>query len=127
MKLALDTNRYVDLMLPISEVVQKVEAATEVILPFAVLAELSAGFINGTRRAHNERILSAFLARPFVHPLYPDERTVAAYAAISAELHLRGRMIPQNDIWIAALCVQHGLTLYTRDRHFDQLPQLAKA
>jgi predicted nucleic acid-binding protein len=34
--------------------------------------------------------------------------------------------IPTNDIWIAALVVQHDLALFARDQHFDHLPQLEK-
>lgn len=41
-----------------------------------------------------------------------------------AELRTQGTPIPTNDLWIAALVVEHGLTLYTRDRHFEHLPQL---
>src|SRR5438046_738565 len=111
-------------MMSVPEVVRRVESVAEVILPFAVLAELKAGFIHGTRRAHNEQILSKFLARPVVRSVYPDETTVTEYAVLSADLRRRGKSIPHNDLWIAALCVQHGLTLYSRDGHFDYLPQV---
>ena len=33
---------------------------------------------------------------------------------------------PINDVWIAALVLQNGLTLYARDAHFDHLPQLMR-
>jgi tRNA(fMet)-specific endonuclease VapC len=125
-RLTLDTNRYVDLMLPTPEVVQTVENAGEIVMPFAVLAELAAGFIHGTRRSHNEQILGKFLQRPSVRALYPDEGTVAQFGLLSADLRRRGKTIPHNDLWIAALCVQHGLTLYSRDAHFDYLPQVAR-
>jgi len=29
-------------------------------------------------------------------------------------------------LWIAALTLQHNLSLYARDRHFDHLPQLRR-
>ena len=35
--------------------------------------------------------------------------------------------LPENDIWIAAICLQHGLTLLTLDRHFDRIEGLALA
>jgi tRNA(fMet)-specific endonuclease VapC len=38
-----------------------------------------------------------------------------------------GKPIPDNDLWIAALCVQHNLTLISRDPHFDRIPQLLRA
>ncbi|HEY4572503.1 MAG TPA: PIN domain-containing protein [Thermoanaerobaculia bacterium] len=36
----------------------------------------------------------------------------------------KGRPIPENDIWIAASARQHGLTLATRDGHFDDVDGL---
>ena len=29
--------------------------------------------------------------------------------------------IPENDIWIAALAIQHGLAVASRDAHFDHV------
>jgi predicted nucleic acid-binding protein len=127
MRLALDTNGYVDLMRSTAEVLQMVESASEVVMPFAVLGELAAGFVHGTRRSQNEQILRQFLQRPSVRSLYPDENTVAEYAVLDTDLRRRGKVIPHNDLWIAALCVQHGLTLFTRDKHFDYVPQVARA
>jgi predicted nucleic acid-binding protein len=57
--------------------------------------------------------------------LHVDEETTVIYGALDAELRRRGLPIPTNDIWIAALTLQHGLTLYTRDPHFSHLPQVA--
>ena len=37
-----------------------------------------------------------------------------------------GTPIPTNDIWIAALALEHSLVVYTRDTHFDHLPQIPK-
>ena len=34
--------------------------------------------------------------------------------------------IPTNDIYIVALVEQHGLHPYSRDAHFDALPQLPR-
>jgi tRNA(fMet)-specific endonuclease VapC len=33
----------------------------------------------------------------------------------------KGKPLPENDIWIAALAMQHNLTLITRDTHFDHV------
>jgi predicted nucleic acid-binding protein len=51
-----------------------------------------------------------------------NEPTTQYYAEISAELKRMGKPIPTNDLWIAALCRQHGLPLLSRDRHFDAVP-----
>lgn len=126
MRLALDTNRYTDAAAGDPQAVRVIESAAEVFVPFAVLAELRAGFAAGSRRTANERMLDVFLAKPLVRPLYPDERTITVYSELYVDLRRRGRVIPHNDLWIAALCVQHDLTLDTRDGHFDHLPQVPR-
>ncbi len=35
------------------------------------------------------------------------------------ELKQKGRPLPDNNIWIAALARQHNLTVISRDLHFD--------
>ncbi len=126
MRLALDTNRYTDAAAGDLQAVRIIESAAEVFVPFAVLAELRAGFAAGNRGAENALTLSAFLSKPLIQSLYPNDDTVTAYAALYADLRRRGRIVPHNDLWIAALCVQHNLTLFTRDRHFDELPQIPR-
>jgi tRNA(fMet)-specific endonuclease VapC len=53
-----------------------------------------------------------------------DEQTARQYGRISQQLRKKGRPIPQNDMWIAALALQHGLTLVTRDAHFSHIDGL---
>ncbi|MGH7177080.1 MAG: type II toxin-antitoxin system VapC family toxin [Tepidisphaeraceae bacterium] len=127
MNLAIDTNRYRDLRDGLPEALTIIESASAVFVPFVVIAELKIGFGQGARRANNERLLENFLRKPAVQIALPDELTLETYASLFLDLKARGRPIPINDLWIAALCVQHGLTLYTRDKHFDHLPQVAQA
>lgn len=75
MKVALDTNRYVDLCRGEVEVVARVARATLVFLPFVVLGELRAGFAMGTKLRTNERVLQRFLAKPGVEVLFASEAT----------------------------------------------------
>lgn len=126
MRLALDTNRYTDLCQGHGGVAALVEHSEAVFLPFAVLAELRAGFVNGTRGTENERILRRFLMKPGVAVLFADDQTTHHYAAIFRQLKRQGTPIPTNDLWIAALVLQHDLVLCDRDRHFDRLPQLTR-
>ena len=127
MRLALDTNRYADLCRGLPDVVRVVERAEAVLLPFVVLAELRAGFSVGTRGAENERTLLRFLMKPGVDVLYADEQTTHHYASAYRQLRRQGTPIPTNDLWIAALVVQHNLILCARDRHYDRLPQIIRA
>lgn len=126
MKLALDTNRYTDLCRGIGEVVAAVETAEEVWLPFVVLGELRAGFAVGNQGPRNESVLRRFLLKPGVEVLYPDEQTTHHYATVYRQLRKQGTPMPTNDMWIAALVLQHSLALCDRDRHFDALPQLLR-
>jgi tRNA(fMet)-specific endonuclease VapC len=53
-----------------------------------------------------------------------DTGTAYHYAVVKDELRRRGRPIPENDLWIAALARQYGLTLATRDAHYAGIDQL---
>jgi len=125
-RVALDTNRYTDLCRGDRAVVEVVELAGEVWLPFIVLGELRAGFAVGTQGPRNEAVLRRFLLKPGVAVLYADEQTTHHYATVYRQLRKQGTPIPTNDMWIAALVLQHSLTLYDRDAHFDHIAQLTR-
>ena len=124
MNVALDTNAYGDFMRGEADRVRVVRAARSLVLPLVVLAELRAGFAAGSRESANAANLQRFLASPRVSVLPPDEQTTHHYARIHLELRRAGTPIPTNDLWIAALAVQHDLVLCTSDRHFRHVPQL---
>ena len=126
MRLALDTNRYTDLSRGDKSVVETIELADEVWLPFIVLGELRAGFAVGTQGPRNEAVLRRFLLKPGIGVLYADDQTTHHYAAVYRQLRKQDTPIPTNDMWIAALVLQHSLSLYDRDAHFDALPQLTR-
>ena len=126
MRMAIDTNRYRDFCVGVPEAVERFRAAERIFLPFVTLGELRAGFLCGTRARQNESVLVRFLSRPRVAVLYPDEDTTRHYAHLFRQLRQQGTPIPTNDLWIAALAEQHSLHLYSRDHHFDHLPQLPR-
>jgi tRNA(fMet)-specific endonuclease VapC len=125
-KVALDTNRYVDLCRNTTETVALLEEAEAVLLPFVVLGELRAGFALGRRHADNERVLRRFLLKNGVSVLFADDQTTHHYASVFRQLRKQGTPIPTNDMWLAALVLQHNLALHARDKHFDHLPQLVR-
>ena len=102
------------------------EEAEAVILPFVVLTELRAGFALGRRHAENDRRLRRFLLKDGVHVVFADDQTTHHYAAVFRQLRRQGTPIPTNDMWLAALVLQHNLALHARDKHFDHLPQLVR-
>jgi len=125
-RVAIDTNRYVDLCKGVAETVEILETADVVVLPFMVLGELRAGFLLGRRQADNERALNRLLLKDGVEVLYADDQTTYHYASVFRQLRKQGTPIPTNDMWLAALVLQHNLALHARDRHFDHLPQLVR-
>ena len=125
-KIAIDTNRYRDFCAGDPVAVDRFQTAEHIFLPFVVLAELRAGFLCGTKARENASILNRFLNRPRVSVLYPAETTTHQYAQLFFQLRRQGTPIPTNDIWIAALVMEHNLTLFSRDHHFDHLPQIPR-
>ncbi len=126
MKIAIDTNRYVDFCKGENRAVEVIRTAEKIFFPFITLGELRAGFRAGSRGTENERVLVRFLNSPRVEIIFADDQTTHHYARLFFQLRKQGTPIPTNDLWIAALVSQHDLILFDRDRHFDHLPQLAR-
>ncbi len=118
MRIAIDTNRYVDFARGVP--------VEQILVPLIVLGELRAGFLGGSRAPENEANLVRFLNSPRVDVLLANEETTYHYARLFHQLRHQGTPIPTNDIWIAALVAQHQLYLFARDAHFDSLPQIPR-
>jgi len=125
MRVLLDTNRLTDAFRGEAEIVETLERAAEVWIPFVTLAEIKAGFLGGSRPGENEGLLYAFLRLPGVGVLFADSETTDVYARLFVQLRKAGTPIPTNDLWIASLAVQHQLVLLSRDEHFDKVPQVS--
>ena len=103
---------------------QVVAEADHLALPVIVLGEYRLGIAQSRHRAAYENWLREWVAAVTV--LDVDEETTRSYASIGLELKKRGKPIPTNDLWIAALCRQHSLPLLSRDKHFDLVPGLRR-
>jgi tRNA(fMet)-specific endonuclease VapC len=124
--IAVDTNRYRDFVEGLADAVSVFRTAPRIVLPFVVVAELRAGFAVGSRGRENQRVFEEFLHRPRIEVSFPTMETTRHYASLFRQLRAAGTPIPVHDLWIAALVVQHDLVLYSRDAHFDLLPQLPR-
>ncbi|MBV8730428.1 MAG: type II toxin-antitoxin system VapC family toxin [Acidobacteriia bacterium] len=127
MRVALDTNRLTDLFQGDSGLAKQLELCDEVCIPLFVLGEIKARFYGGAQRPRNEILLEKLLAKPTVRVLMPRRQTAEYYGRIFVQLKQAGTPVPHNDLWIAALVLEHDLTLITRDRHFQRIPQLLRA
>ena len=94
------------------------------LLPVVVLGEFAFGIRRSRDRVELERWLSEVKNACVV--LGIDADTADHYADIREELRTAGNPIPENDVWIAAICRQHNLPLVTRDGHFDQVSRLKR-
>jgi tRNA(fMet)-specific endonuclease VapC len=123
---ALDTNRLTDLFHGDAALAEWLGTCEQVWIPLIVLAEIKAGFLGGTQHGRNEALLQALLAKPTVEVLLPGRQTAEHYARLFVQLKRAGTPVPDNDLWIAALALEHDLLLITRDRHFENIPQLLR-
>lgn len=126
MRVAIDTNRLTDLFQGDSALAELLGACDAVWIPLIVLAEIRAGFYGGAQRHNNELLLQRFLAEPTVDVLLPNRETAEQYARLFVQLKRAGTPVPDNDLWIAALTLQHDLHLVTRDHHFERIPQVLR-
>jgi predicted nucleic acid-binding protein len=120
-KLALDTNAYKALGEGNQQLAEEARTADAVGLPIIVLGELWFEFINGTKLRQKAATLERFLATPRVRVLELDRQSTRVFGEIATLLRQAGIAIQQNDIWIAALCKQHGFALATGDRGFQHV------
>jgi tRNA(fMet)-specific endonuclease VapC len=125
-RVALDTNRLSDLFRGDVSLADWLGNCHEVWIPLIVLAEIKAGFYGGSRQHRNEGLLQKFLAKATVGVLLPTRVTAEHYARLFVQLKSAGTPVPDNDLWIAALALEHELLLITRDRHFELIPQLLR-
>lgn len=118
----LDTNVVIALFAGDPAVVESLEGKTAVYLCVPVLGELRYGALASTRVEQNLGRLEE-LSRA-VEVLACDPEIARRYAELKFKLRKKGRPIPENDVWIAAIASQHGLTLLSRDAHFKGIDGL---
>ena len=127
MRVALDTSRLTDLFQGDAALSEMLSTCDEVWIPLVVFGEIKAGLYGGTQQHRNETLLRKLLTRPTVDVLIPQRETAEQYARLFVQLRRAGTPVPDNDLWIAALALEHDLTLITRDQHFERIPQLLRS
>ena len=115
----LDTNIVIALFANDAAVVEQIREADEVFIPSVVIGELYYGARRSGRVEANLKRVDELAAESMV--LSCDIGSAQRYGEIKDELRKKGHPIPENDIWVAALALQHDLTLVSRDEHFDQM------
>ncbi|MDV6214990.1 type II toxin-antitoxin system VapC family toxin [Mucilaginibacter sp. L3T2-6] len=115
----LDTSIVIELFKGNLSVANTLVGLETVNIPFAVLGELYLGAYRSLNPKKHIDQISAFLTKCNI--LLADSITADNYALIKADLLTKGKPIPENDIWIAAVARQHDLILFTKDKHFKEI------
>jgi tRNA(fMet)-specific endonuclease VapC len=125
-RVLIDTSAYSALMAGNTYVVDMLSQHEAVLISPIVIGELCDGFLGGTRYGDNREILTRFLSKPRTICVPITEYTSEWFAEIKQGLRRKGRLIPINDVWIAASCMEHGARLLTLDEHFSDIDGLLR-
>ena len=121
-KYLLDTNIVIAMFAGEMAIQERRQNADKVFLPSPVVGELCYGARKSSRPTENlarvNRLIQDFQVIPC------NLETARWFGIIKDRLRRKGSLIPDNDIWIAAVAMQRGLILATRDAHFDAVESL---
>lgn len=121
-ELALDTNIAIAILNGDKNIIDQLGSVEIFYLPITVCGELLYGAKNSLRKEENLSANWQLIEQCEVlnvNVLIADE-----YSTIRKELKDKGKPIPENDIWIAAICRSNGIPLATRDKHLDYVDGL---
>lgn len=118
----LDTSILIALFADETAVKEKLAQAGEVFIPSIAVGELYYGAWKSQRCQENVARIEELVAGSGV--LSCNAETARWYGEIKNALRLKGRPIPENDLWIAAIALEHDLVVATRDAHFGEIDNL---
>ena len=118
----LDTNIVIALFEGDDAVPSQLELVLSVFIPSIVLGELYFGARKSQRATENVRRIDGFASERSV--LGCGLAVAREYGRIKNELRQEGQPLPENDIWVATIARQHGLTVVTLNAHFQYIRSL---
>lgn len=121
-RISLDTNIVIRLFKNDPIIVKKLTSLTAICLTVPVIAELLYGAENSARKEENLRNYNKFIDECDILPL--TRKTAEQYSKIRMRLKQRGNPIPENDLWVAAACIENQIPLISEDKHFDFIEDL---
>jgi tRNA(fMet)-specific endonuclease VapC len=121
-KIVLDTNISIKFLNGDKNIENIILKYHEVYLPVIVVGELVFGALNSSHPEQNLARHQKFIRCSIL--LTISEATANMYAKTRLTLKRKGKPIPENDMWIAAICIEHKLPLLTNDAHFKEIDQL---
>ncbi len=120
--IALDSNIAIAVLNGNKALIKKLQAFEMIYIPVTVSGELLFGAKNSQNRLSNLEKFRNFIGNCEVLDI--NYLIAELYSDIRLKLKQKGKPIPENDIWIAAICLANGLPLFTSDKHFLEIENL---
>lgn len=103
--------------------IQTVLVGRTVCITFISVGEFYKGAYRAGWRPQRLARLEEWMRNVVVLPY--DAGVARTWGRVAADLENQGQPISENDVWIAACCIRHGLPLVTLNRrHFQRVPGL---
>jgi tRNA(fMet)-specific endonuclease VapC len=120
--LLLDSNAVIALIRREGPLLDQLALAGGVHISLFTWGEMHYGAEKSRHPDENRRALRSLLNE--FQLVLPSADAGEFYGRICNALRRRGRPIPANDVWIAALALQHNMPIITRDAHFREVEGL---
>ena len=121
-KVVLDTSVVVAVLRRVPGLMERLRGAEELFVPLVALGELEYGANLATPPERQHEAIRVFMEGATL--LVPTARTAVEYGRAKVALKAAGTPIPENDLWIEEIALEHGLPVATRDDHFNRVPGL---
>ena len=112
----LDTNIVIEVFRGDDKLSDFLDKQSVVDVPSVVLGELYLGAYRSANPTKHLKKIKNFIERCTV--LSVDSQTADNFGFIKSDLLSKGKPIPENDIWIAAIARQYEMQMVTKDLHF---------
>lgn len=115
----LASNIVIDILRGDDATIKVVGQLRKIYVPVIVFGELYYGANKSDRT--DKRFFEIEQLKHRVTSLNISELTSKHYGEIKDQLRQKGNLIPENDIWIAAIVKAKGIPLMTTDKHFQKV------
>ena len=115
----LDTSAIIAHMRGRIDILALTTPAEPLFVPLVALGELYKGVEKSARSIQNRQCVDDFLQLAAL--LFPDSGTAEIYARAAVKMEACGQVIPENDLWIAAVALECDKPLSTLDAHFQRV------
>lgn len=122
-KFLLDTNIVIALFKNDNLVINKITEVKEIFISNITVGEMYFGAYKSSKVENNIKQVDSFVASNKI--LNCDSTTAKHYGKIKNKLKIKGKPIPENDVWIAAIAMQYDLILVSRDKHLQEIENLS--